>query len=139
MTQICGMDLPATNQTDEDFSWEDDDEESVSSPKPHSAKLPLQAAAIVETPPAHDVSVTPKDGTSTSTTAKSTPVIEQSAAMVSTTTLTPPKDAHHARDGTESGGPPSTVASPRESEESYDLVSTGVHSKDASSDDSDWE
>ncbi|KAG9014546.1 hypothetical protein FRB95_007227 [Tulasnella sp. JGI-2019a] len=132
--------LEATTQKEEDFSWEDDEEES---PKAAEAALPAAttptaapaagAAPTTEPSSTHEVSSTEEPPASP----KSTRVLDRDGpATSSKTTLSPPKDSEAA---TESAGPSSTFASPRESEESYDLLSAGVHSKDASSDDSDWE
>ncbi|KAG8886080.1 hypothetical protein FRB97_007956 [Tulasnella sp. 331] len=123
--------LEATTQNEEDFSWEDeDDDEPETSHKATATPAPAPAA---KAPALHEVTITEAAPSSQ----KSTPVLTQDGpATISTTTLSPPKD-HEDIAG--SAGPSSTFASPRESEESYDVLSAGIHSKDASSDDSDWE
>jgi len=137
--------LEASTQGEEDFSW-DDDEESAVSPMEAKAERPVSypptmahstSMATIKADLAEPSPTSPnaaKDAPAKS--ANATPVVDQSSTFAPTTTLSPPKEAH----GSPISAPPSSLAaSPRESEDSYDLLSGDVRSKDASSDDSDWE
>jgi len=111
--------LLAGTTSDDDFTW-DDEEDAASSPK--------TSAKAVHT----EQKLKAKEEGSSRT---STPVIKQAGSQNSPTKSL---QANSSREAPVSG-PSSNAASPRESEESFDVVSAGLHSKDASSDDSDWE
>ncbi|KAG8899486.1 hypothetical protein FRB99_006691 [Tulasnella sp. 403] len=107
----------AATQKDEDFSWDDDDEDSPKEAKGEATPEDTKG----------------KDKTHYKSDSSASAVAEPLSTSV--TTLLPPKEPHE----NPASGPSSSAASPRESEESYDVVSAGMNSKDASSDDSDWE
>lgn len=108
---------------EEDFAWDDEDEDEAS---PKVAKKDLATTASPVIAEGSNTPTKPKAADNT--------VVQKPSLLASTSTLLPPKDVEGP-----SSGPSSSQASPRESEESYDVLSAGIHSKEASSDDSDWE
>ena len=89
---------------EESFSW-DDDEDTDASNSEHPTKAPAAD--------------------------QSTPVVEQAGAMRSNSTLMPKRTKEVA--APVPSGPSSSAASPRESEESYAVLSPPVRSKEPSS------
>ncbi|KAG8990358.1 hypothetical protein FRB90_001801 [Tulasnella sp. 427] len=111
--------LEATTQ-EEDFTWDDEDEDSPTSPvnpKAKSLAPPEQEKASTPTP-------------TKSNTPTPTPAVEQPAAVAAPAAA---EASSKAKAVPPASVPSSSAASPRESEESFDVVSAGITSKDASS------